>query len=355
MAESPLSRLAAGLQQAQVDLSYLPDEDLSRGMIALSFTPAERAACYVAIGKMRSQRTAHGGAEAYLAKAEERTREPWRAIRDAEHIRREKLAADVGTHTDNQRRLFVELAKAGLLTEQEALSLTYTVFGGSTADLVFFGSLLTELAGLDRIRAHNWRVGEALGEVWLQANGARLARLSLPLFPPTEPFAALNTRLLLSLDEVNGGGAGGPIPAPLFAPPAARATPASGGGMLPVVQDHHGNWGVEVQVIEDACNQLKRENASLKRQVGGLERKLERVQSGQRGGGNRNDGNASGRSGGYGYGRGAYRGGRGASGGEPAGYGAPTPALALPPPALPPPALPPPAHPTLPFPPFRKN
>ena len=72
-AMGPLSRLAAGLQQAEGDLSYLPDEDLSRGMIALTFTPAERAACYVTIGKMRSQRTAHGGAEAYLAKAEERT------------------------------------------------------------------------------------------------------------------------------------------------------------------------------------------------------------------------------------------------------------------------------------------
>jgi len=152
-----------------------------------------------------------GGAESYLARAEERAREPWRAVLDTERARRDKLLADPTANVEQQRKLFLELAKAAMLTEGEAMALTYTVFGGSPADLVFFGSLLTQLSGADRVKAHNLRVAEALGEAWLATNGARLAKLTLPLFPPVEVFTALNTRLLLTLDEVAGGSEAAPF------------------------------------------------------------------------------------------------------------------------------------------------
>ena len=82
-------------------------------------------------------------------------------------------------------------------------------------------------------------------------NGARLAALTTPLFPPIKEFAGLNNRLLLDNGEVAAGGKVGK-PSPLYRLPAT----VEAGGTLPVVQDQTGTFCIDTTPIEAAFDEL---------------------------------------------------------------------------------------------------
>jgi len=86
----------------------------------------------------------------YLVRAEERSREPWRA--EVEKVA--KTVAHLGDGKDalaRQCRTAVDLAKNSMFTIDEVISLTYVLFTSTDSARAFYGYLLTTKRGRERI------------------------------------------------------------------------------------------------------------------------------------------------------------------------------------------------------------
>jgi len=263
--------------------------------------------------------TKMGGADAtnslarHFASAEARARDVWRATS-------EKISADIDgirrQTLEEQRDTFLDLAKNGMLSAEDALLGTY-IFWGTPDDLHVLRGLLLQNRGAARLRAHNFFVAQHREESFLATHGEQLMKLRYPLFPAAKGFAALNERVLHEASREGTGGSDGKRHehmAKIFATPDGV-----GGGYAPIGQLSDGAWYTDVSALEKA-------NGELRRQVKGLENKVQRLQDELRTGdsGPQHRGGRGGR---------GYRGGRGARGGDQVGDNSglgkePTPATA---------------------------
>lgn len=243
----------------------------------------------LALTRLRDQTTSSKGAEPttpsgpsivnYLEAAEARTREPWRGIRDVHRAGVKQLFSNADQNRRAIVTLAVDLAKAGELSIEDAMSIQYVVFG-SPEDHLFFSHILLRMSGVDRIHAHNWYVAEMLGPVFIDTYGEILSRLEFPLFPNKEEFSGLNTRLLKWASEApTGGGAKKAIP-PMF----KNSTPKITGGeyWAPVLSTATGP-AANLTEIESAFSTLTQRVTSLEHQTSARSNK----QQGYRGRGGR--------------------------------------------------------------------
>jgi hypothetical protein len=189
----------------------------------------------------------------------------------------------------------VELCRESLLSEDDIMALTDTLFAPTTADGIaatgnadrmVYSSILLGKRGQDRVLAHNWWVGKFLGEPFLLENGPKIERLRFPLFPPVPQFEGINTRLLLTVTGMSGGGSSDPTAAEMqlagaafyaprssaTAPRGARRSATAQGGALPFpVVDSSGspapNAYVDMQAVADAVNGLRADTARLEQRI----------------------------------------------------------------------------------------
>ena len=234
----------------------------------------------------------------HFASAEARSRDVWRATS-------EKIAADIDAirrqTVEEQRDTFLDLAKNGLLSAEDALLGTY-LFWGTADDQHVLRGLLLQHRGLTRLRAHNFFVAQHREEAFLAAHGEQLMGMQYPLFPAVKGFAALNARVLHEASQGTGGDEAQRHHrmAKIFA-----TSDGAGGGYAPIGQLSDGAWYTDVTTLEKA-------NGDLRRQIKGLELKVQRLQEGSKPGDSVSQ---------YRGGRGGrgYRGGRGARGGDQGG------------------------------------
>lgn len=180
----------------------------------------------------------------YLARSEARSRDPWRLERERYLAILEASAAADSNVADT----LSELAKAQRFGPDEAMILTYLAYGGEE-DRRFFLHLLAHTSESDRLKFHNFHVAENNGSGFLEANGAKIAHLRWPLFPPGPKFAALNARLL---NSETGGDATKTTPRPnVF-----RQDSTGGEAFLPIQQREDGSVGVDATCIETAVSEL---------------------------------------------------------------------------------------------------
>jgi hypothetical protein len=239
--------------------------------------------------------------------AERRRLFPWRASYEQAVEFFYFIASHVTVESSTTK--MVELCKEALLSEEDVMSLTYTLFTpgvpmlknavavsapASSADRLVYATILLTKRGRDRVLAHNWWVAKFLGESFLQENGAKIERLNFPLFPPLPEFEGLNLKLLFTVTNVSGGtsdvdaaemlSAGAsfyardssvshaPHPAPR---PTRRPTTAHGGNIpFPVVDSSgtpHGQAYVDMQTVADAVNALRADSARLCQRVSFIE------------------------------------------------------------------------------------
>jgi hypothetical protein len=248
--------------------------------------------------------------------------DPWRAERKkAKRFAEQALSLSYESDA-------LESAKAGQLTADEVITLTYTLYATEEKTMKILNRLLLEKRGMERIRIHNWYVAEALGEDWLTSNGEAVAKLAFPLFPPRPEYSTLNKRLLLSVSsDVVGGGqspsaANGPAsmyaqpvpgnvphttqahaPAPARAPkrppraPHAAAANQVAGGAMPLFVQHDvttGSYYVDAEGIAHAIHNAQQSGQQalhaaqgpLVQRIAELERLIgiERGRGGDRGG-----------------------------------------------------------------------
>jgi len=231
-------------------LSVLPGTEIAEAMEELRFCRKCKAAVYIAVDAKGDSATLAGQFE----RQEQRQREPWRVqYQHAVEERKEFLRQTNQQH----QRLFLELAKAKVLSAEDVLIGQYVLFSGE-AGWRFFGGVLLNKRGVDRVRAHNFFVADSVegSEAFLAANGDLLATLPVPLFPANAEFSALNTALLFEYRAFLGvgGPAGGGHPSKyestFFVLSGPAANPA-GGAFLPVSQLGDGTFGVNTTALEE--------------------------------------------------------------------------------------------------------
>jgi hypothetical protein len=175
-----------------------------------------------------------GGSEGVLAKQFEaqelRNLQPWRV--DLQRF--QTIKADWAKMTKEQKQaLFLRKAENQRLGATEAMLGMYLLYG-SEADLDFFRSLLVSSSGEQRMFMHNMYVASNREEVFMLANGHKIAHLTSPLFPAFEQYHLLND-MLLAEDPVSGGGSG---EEDLQGPGGGGST----GGWLVVSGDSESGW-----------------------------------------------------------------------------------------------------------------
>lgn len=229
-----MEKLASALRLDPEQIQFLPPSFLERAIASLSLPLEEEAALLFSI---HSARHADSLAD-YFKRSEERTREPWRIIAD----RSQDLFSRASARSDEEvESTFIDAAKSGLLTPDLALAACYGVCG-TAESRKFFASLLT-LPEQARLNMHNYVVARACGEPFLDAMGAQLEHLKLPLFPPLPSLRSLNTKLIAESQSGAGGLSS------LF------LTASEGGGVLPVLEGPHGLF-VDITSVEQAFNEL---------------------------------------------------------------------------------------------------
>jgi len=203
---------------------------------------------------------------AHFERAEKREVEPWRIQAERFETRRNAWHAE---DQKNLQKAFLDLAKAGGLTQIEILLGSYCLYGNDDA-LKFLAALIVREQPCDRIRSHNFLVGSLMGSDFMLQYGDLLENLSVPLYPPQDAFSALNTQLLRTArSEHQRGVTGGHAPrATLGDIFGATISDPSGAG-LPVVQGQNG-WEVDTTPIESAFNEVYNQLAVLTREIKAL-------------------------------------------------------------------------------------
>jgi len=237
------------------DLSSADDTTLREALEDLGIRGLDKAAVLSKIRELPTarQKDNSGTLADYFRAERARLVEPWRnAAEKADNIVKGIKRQSI----EEQKELFLDMAKNAMLTEQEVLFGQY-LFYGDTADVHLLRGLLLAARGADRIRIHNFVVASAREESFLRMHGEALQGLAFPLFPAARVFAALNEKLLVEVVPCGGrapkaaGGTAKQRPSVY----AAR-TDVDGGGALPVVPADNGSWVVDTTPIENAFGEI---------------------------------------------------------------------------------------------------
>lgn len=206
--------------------------------------------------------------------------EPWRATR-------EKYARFIDSTTTSQaperRQAIIDMAKQHLLSADDVMYVTYSMFGDDRARAVFAATVMQK-TGIERIRTHNWFVAQGYGEQWTTDNGEAIERLTLPLFPALPEFRSLNAELLRA--GVSGGGSderGRRLFAareelyrdPTVTTPAVPASGTTQGGapFIPVGQDQQGQLVADCDSVARAFETHAALMTDIQRRVEAVERR----------------------------------------------------------------------------------
>jgi hypothetical protein len=171
----------------------------------------------------------------------------------------------------------VEMCKAKMLTEEDVMALTYTLYAHKRASAqpsdhaasvtarVMYASILLDKRGLDRITNHNWFVAKARGDEFLLEYGEKIEKLLFPLFPPMEAFHALNQQLLFTVDDSVTGGS--TADSRKLGQAFFRQSGSLEGGALPfpVNVDALGSAFVDLQPVGDHAKAVDMRLAALER------------------------------------------------------------------------------------------
>ena len=257
-----VDKMAEKLHCTRAKLSTVPTQVLIRMMTDDDLTAAQQAGMFLLLGTTDPLRE-------HFSEQEKRQREQWRVVE-------QKHAADrVGMKKVSLGALqkdFIDMSKHQLLTEEEAMIGTYVLFGDDDARK-FFSCTLMRKRNFERVQAHNFFVASSMSdpEYFLTTHGVKLLTMPYPLFPPTEEFTSINTKLLF--DVVEGGAAATTLPRIYRYGPGV-----TGGGYAPIGQLHDGSWHADTTALEQQNQQeVQRQqqiNAELRKQIAGMERKL---------------------------------------------------------------------------------
>lgn len=207
--------------------------------------------------------TATHALERLFREQEQRRLEPWRAeVQRQEAILRQIEEEDL----EAQRAHFVRRARAHLLSPEDVLLATYTLFG-SPSDIRLVNGLILRLAGHARIVAHNVFVATRREASFLQIHGERLLKLRFPLFPPIDSLATLNDVLLEEPAAIVGGGSDDTVWPSVF-----RRGEVAGGAYLVPVTTVDGTPVVDLGPAEDAVAELRRRVGAVERENAELRR-----------------------------------------------------------------------------------
>ena len=78
----------------------------------------------------------------------------------------------------------------------DVMALTYVLSSTTEEDVMQYTDWLLHKDAQARIRAHNWLVASKRESAFVDVHGATIEQMPWPLFPPTELFHTLNSRLL---------------------------------------------------------------------------------------------------------------------------------------------------------------
>jgi hypothetical protein len=197
-----------------------------------------------------------GGDEGVLAKhfeaKELRNLQPWRI--DVQRF--QTIKADWAKMTKQQKQaLFLRKAENQRLGATEAMLGMYLLYG-TEEDLDFLRSLLVSSSGDQRMFMHNMYVATNREEVFMLANGHKIAHLAAPLFPAFEQYHLLND-MVLAEEAVGGGGSEKKI----FKDPE-EGDPLGGGLSCPVILNPDGSAYADITDIGEAVLFLQRQVAT---------------------------------------------------------------------------------------------
>ena len=272
--------LAGHLAVKSVDLSVMPDMILAQAMDELKFTLRQKAGLYTYVAQERNVHK--DDLHSYLKERDNRSAFPWklqeaRAMLQVARMHESFAAKNAFQDLTEE---FESQAKSGLLTPVEVLLGQYALYCKD----VNFGrfammSLILRVPASSRIEVHNWQLAQDLPVATKEAYGTNISKLTFPLFPPTSnTLTAFNTKLLN--EGIEGGAPGttgtpGSILSKLFALSGTGlfggTTSVVGGGMAPVGQLQDGSYAADTSNLE---KDVHKQNAELKRQIKGMERKL---------------------------------------------------------------------------------
>ncbi len=138
----------------------------------------------------------------FLTEEARLAREPWRR----DQLRRREQAQAVTARCEADKDLMAEMAKQGLLSAQDVMTMSYVLFD---ADMEFFSSLLMCASIKESISRHNWMVVESSPACFAERWGPIIEKLPSPLFPADKRFIGLNLKLLSSFETWLAGGSAG--------------------------------------------------------------------------------------------------------------------------------------------------
>ena len=176
------------------------------------------------------------------------------------------------------RAAFEANAKAGLISTDVSLVLSYTLFTQNNPDLGRFllASLLLSVQPDQRLPTHNWHMAGHMDQAVKYSVGACIDKLTAPLWPPHCTGAdTLNAKLLRSAQDfgqVAGGGTN-------FSTEFSITGGPLGGGWLAVNQQQDGAYGVDTMALEHAIAQeYNPQIARLKEEIKNLHRRRQEPQ-----------------------------------------------------------------------------
>jgi hypothetical protein len=221
--------------------------------------------------------------QAFFERQEQQRLQPWRHGLAAARIMLEKYRATTAVYKQQQA---VEQAKAAMLSHDDVISLTYSLYGDDARRQIYAGLVLGK-RGLDRITIHNWMVAMAIGEDYISEHGEAISKLTTPLFPPAVEYAGLNQKLLLlasTPDHVAGGGVESLYAEAPRRPATAKPAKKPQGGAVPfsVVPDGTGGYAVDLQAVSDAFVRLEASVRDSHAETSKRLQNLERRQNQQR-------------------------------------------------------------------------
>jgi len=272
--------LATHLGIDEEDLPSLPNEVVLRAMQEdLNWSIAQQAQVLVALKKAHGRATGVDKLASVLEEQRQEKIHPWKADQEeaaAQHRAFAEAYKDPGCW-DELRKEFEAQAKAGMLSTLECLVGQYALYSDTRFGPFTLMAMILRLPAAQRVKIHNWGIANAMNEGRILAVGKAVSELTVPLFPEVGGLSTLNTKLLSK-----GTAAGGDEPAEhvrlfrnsrsgdIFSSPSG----VHGGGYAPIGQLSDGAWYTDTSALE-------KQNAELRRQIAGLEKKVARVSEGR--------------------------------------------------------------------------
>lgn len=259
--EEDLEHIAASLGISPPEIAKMPQQLINKTMELLSFSVRQqaRAVLHTTSKENGGSKTSDVDPVDTLAqqfeRQDRRSRELWRLPVE---VLQSEWKAILQQPPDELKNEYLELAKASAMNIEDALQVQYLLFASPEEQRVW-AAMIMRKSGNERLKSHNLHVACRREPAFLQIYGQKLLNFELPLFPPTQDFQSLNTRLLAQ-SMVQGGEARPDIGSSVF----ARHREVSGSGFAPVGQLPDGTWAADTSTVE----------ASLRRQVTALERKV---------------------------------------------------------------------------------